>query len=581
MRVLVVLDALNQLEDRDHARLLGWLPWHLFTGPLRLIVSSLRLGPPKDDPQNIVEDPLTVVTSQGWKSLRIKPLTPDERHRMIADYLIHFGKKLDPPRAERLASSEAAANPLYLKIILDELRVTGTHDNLDERLTDYLTALDIPALWEKILVRYERDYESDRPGLVREALALIWSARRGLSETELLRMLRATDKPQMPLAFWSPLRAALEESLLNCGGIFSFAHDFLRTAVARRYVHSESSAKALRLRLAAEFDAQPVSIRSCDELLWLLRKAEDRAWLRISLLDIDRFKCVFATIHNYDHTEMIGYWIWLGEERTMGKAYLASFARWSRGLNDREYIAAVANDLALFLQNAALYAKAEPLIRQALDIDEHRLGRDHNRVALRLNNLARLLHDGNRLMEAEPLMRRALTIDEQSLGAEHPSVARDLNNLARLLEDSNRLTEAEPLMRRALAINEHSFGPDHPQVGICLNNLAQLLQATNRPVEAERLMRQAAEIFERACGESSSHTATALNNLAQLLQATNRLAEAEPLMRRVLASDEQTFGRDHPDVARDLTNLASLIFDTGRLADAEPLMRRALAINEH
>jgi hypothetical protein len=41
VRCILVLDALNQLEDRDHARLLGWLSSHPFTGPLRLVVSTL------------------------------------------------------------------------------------------------------------------------------------------------------------------------------------------------------------------------------------------------------------------------------------------------------------------------------------------------------------------------------------------------------------------------------------------------------------------------------------------------------------------------------------------------------------
>ena len=72
MRFILVLDALNQLEDQDHARLLGWLPEHPFTGPLRLIVSTLP------------GDTLEAVEQRGWPSLRVQPLTPDERRRMIA-----------------------------------------------------------------------------------------------------------------------------------------------------------------------------------------------------------------------------------------------------------------------------------------------------------------------------------------------------------------------------------------------------------------------------------------------------------------------------------------------------------------
>ncbi len=55
-----------------------------------------------------------------------------------------------------------------------------------------------------------------------------------------------------------------------------------------------------------------------------------------------------------------------------------------------------------------------------------------------LNNLALLLQETNRLQEAEPLMRRALEIDEHAYGPDHPDVAIDLNNLASLLQATNR-----------------------------------------------------------------------------------------------------------------------------------------------
>ncbi|MCX5769214.1 MAG: DUF4062 domain-containing protein, partial [Candidatus Hydrogenedentes bacterium] len=131
VRCILVLDALNQLQDAENARLLAWLPSHPFSGPLRLIVSTLP------------GDTLDAVTQRGWASLRVEPLTVDERRRMIVDYLARFGKKLDEPRRDCLAAAPAAANPLYVKILLDELRVTGTYDRLDQRLTQYLAAQDI------------------------------------------------------------------------------------------------------------------------------------------------------------------------------------------------------------------------------------------------------------------------------------------------------------------------------------------------------------------------------------------------------------------------------------------------------
>jgi nephrocystin-3 len=563
VRCIVVLDALNQLVEHDRARLLGWLPQHPFTGGLRLVVSTLP------------GDTMEAIHQRGWESLRVEPLTTNERREMVEHYLARFAKKLDTNRLDRLAATPAAANPLYLKILLDELRVTGTHERLDERLNDYLAASDIPALLKKVLARYQRDYERDRPGLVSEALGLIWAARRGLSENELLHLLKPENQEKLPLAIWSPLRAALEEGLVDRGGILNFAHDFLRSAVEADFVPDEDRRDGLRLHLADDFEQQPATARSCDELPWLLHQTKQHDRLRACLLDVDRF----LEIHARDKEELRCYWVDLAEERTMGGPYIASFEEWSqRSAIENSRISHTANELGNFLMEADLCKEAEPLCHRALAIDELNFGPNHPQVALDLNYLALLLERTHRLAEQEPLLRRALEIDERSLGVDHPAVARDLDNLACLLQDTNRLAEAEQLYRRALGINERTFGTDHFEVATTLNNLADFLKNTNRLDEAEQLMRRALAIDERRCGPDNPQTSTALNNLAVLLDGANRLAEAEPLMRRALAIAERSCGPNHPLVATRLNNLASILQGTTRQSEAEPLMRRALGI---
>jgi len=564
VRAVLVFDALNQLEDRERGRLLAWLPYRLPV-EIRLVVSTLP------------GDTLNALQPHDWPELTVEPLTSEERVQLIARYLAHFSQALSDARAQKIANVGAASNPLYLKILLDDLRATGSHDKLDEQIADYLQADDIPALLGKILTRYEQDYERDRPGLVREALALLWAARRGLTEPELLEVLKPAGQERLPAALWSPVRCALEDGLVDRDGVLAFAHEHLRAAVEQRYTLDADTTRALRLQLADYFTGRSVDARQADELPWLLRQAEDRDRLHTCLLDIDRF----LLIHERDEDELRGYWVWLREERTMGKAYLESFELWSKrpGCNDQN-IAYTANQLALFLHNASLHAEAEPLMQRSLKINKKSFGKNSPHVATVLNNRAHMLRETNRFAEAEPLMRRALKIDEKSFGKNHPNVARDLNNLAQLLQDTNRLAEAEPLMRRALEIDEKSLGENHPNVAIDLNNLAQLLKDINRLAEAEPLMRRALEIDEKSLGENHPNVAIDLNNLAQLLKDTNRLAEAEPLMRRALTIDEQSYGKDHPRVARDLNNLALLLQATNRLAEAEPLMRRALDIDE-
>ena len=272
-------------------------------------------------------------------------------------------------------------------------------------------------------------------------------------------------------------------------------------------------------------------------------------------------------------------------------AVLKELARWNKSeeqlrpalaeataLSNSILVATAANNLASLLHDTNQIEEAEPMMRQALAIDEAAFGNQHPKVAIRLNNLASLLKDTNRIEEAEPMMRQAVAIDEAAFGNQHPEVATDLNNLALLLKDTNRVEEAEPMMRQALAIDEAAFGNQHPKVAIRLNNLASLLKDTNRVEEAEPMMRQALAIDEAAFGNQHPEVATDLNNLALLLKDTNRVEEAEPMMRQALAIDEAAFGNQHPEVATDLNNLALLLKDTNRVEEAELLMRRSLDI---
>ena len=59
------------------------------------------------------------------------------------------------------------------------------------------------------------------------------------------------------------------------------------------------------------------------------------------------------------------------------------------------------------------YISAEPLLKQALDIDEKIVGKEDLDYASDLNNLAVLYAKMKRFCEAETLYRQALQIDEK------------------------------------------------------------------------------------------------------------------------------------------------------------------------
>jgi len=558
-RIVLVLDGLNQLADTDRALDLPWLPSET-PANLRIFVSTLP------------GRPLEEIRRRKWPEYEVALLETGERRKLIAEYLKLQARSLETRRIDRIINTPQSANPLYLKVLLDELRVFGIHELLDERIGYYLEAQDPFELYQKVIARWEEDYGRGTP-IVRDTLTLLWPSRRGLSEAELLDIMGSDGEP-LPRAKWSPLYLAMSNALISRGGLLTFAHDFIRKAVRDAFIPTEDSQKQSRLRLADYFERQAISLRQADELPWLLQQAGQRDRLQTCLLNIDRF----LLMREANENELLAYWVWLGQERTMGRLYLRSFEIWeAKGPKNLSY---AANQLGYFLYNSAQYTEAEPLYKRALAIDEASLGKDHPNVATALNNLAELYRATNRLSEAEPLVKRALAIDEASLGKDHPDVAINLNNLAELYRATNRLSEAEPLYKRALAIWEKSLSENHPQVATALNNLAQLYRGTNRLSEAEPLMKRALAIDEASLGKDHPKVAIRLNNLAALYRGTNRLSEAEPLMKRALAIDEASLGKDHPTVAIRLNNLGQLYKATNRLSEAEPLMKRALAIDE-
>jgi tetratricopeptide (TPR) repeat protein len=289
-RVVLVLDALNQLEDREGAPDLVWLSPEI-PANVRLVVSTLP-GRPLDE-----------LSKRGGPMLEVEPLSVPERERLIVEYLAQYTKALDSARARRIAGAEQAANPLFLRTLLDELRLWGEHETLDRAIDGYLEARDPAELYVKILERYENDYERDREGLVRDAMTLIWAARRGLSEAELLDLLGSGGDP-LPRALWSPLYLAAEQALVSRRSLLGFAHDYLRRAVQTRYVGSREIQQAAHLALAGYFESRDLDPRKIDELPWQL--AESGAWQR--LFDLLADLLFLRTAWKVNQFEIKAFW---------------------------------------------------------------------------------------------------------------------------------------------------------------------------------------------------------------------------------------------------------------------------------
>ena len=499
-RVVLVLDGLNQLEDRDQAPDLAWLPPEVPPN-VRLVLSTL--------PGRALDE----LTRRGWPTLKVGPLSVEERRKLIPPYLKQYGKELSPERLERIARADATSNPLYLRVLLEELRQWGDHFRLDDRIAHYLEAPTPDGLYAKVLARWEDDYEQERRGLVREAMTLLWAARRGLSDEELCEALGSDGEP-LPRALWSPLHLAAEASLVSRSGLVGFAHDYLRKAVAQRYVPAEEERKSAHERLAEYFRPQPLGPRKVDELPWQLARAE--AWR--PLFAVLAEPAFFRAARTANPFEIKAYW---AEIET--KSPLRLVDAYSEVIQGTREADEFAWEVGLLLGDMGHPEKALGISQRL--VERFRTAGDLANLQASLGNQAVILKARGQLDEAMALHKEQERICRQLGNLD--GLQASLGNQALILDDRGQLDEAMALHKEKERICRQLGNLDSLQMS--LGNQALILKARGQLDEAMTLHKEE----ERICRQLGNieGLARSLANQAIILEERHQYREALSLAR--------------------------------------------------
>ena len=131
--------------------------------------------------------------------------------------------------------------------------------------------------------------------------------------------------------------------------------------------------------------------------------------------------------------------------------------------------------LAAELQAQGKYNAAEPLYREALEMNRETLGNRHQNTLTSINNLGNLLREKGDLTAAEPLLCELLEVARETLGNRHSHTLAYINNLGLLLRAKGDLAAAEPLLREALEGRRATLGSGHPETLATIKNLRVLL----------------------------------------------------------------------------------------------------------
>ena len=639
-RVVLVIDALDQLSPLEGAHGLGWLLDYI-PEQTRLVVSTLE------------GDCLDVLRRRGAEEIALPPLSAEEQRQIVETVLGEWRRKLDKPQLTALLDHPGVSSPLYLRVALEELRLFGRFEQLLPQIEDLAADVDGAVRpGAGATRRRPRERARDR-GLLAAWLVALRAERSGAPRPVAPRERGAA--AARPLGPACPWRQGLPGRARRAGRLLPPS--------ARRGGDDEIPASARKpTRSWRPTSPDSPLERKLDEYPYQLQQGEDWQALSATLSDLDFLEQAWDHERKY---EWMGYWRSLegrfepgacyqaaldrrietgGRERArrplgggrrpvpsrhgpvpVGPAIHGALARHRRtrprsrpprGCDEpqqpRRSLPGPGRlrPRAAALRACARHLGARPRPRPPPRGGEPqqprrslpRPGRLHPRpAALRalrspsgsapsapttprwrtsLSNLAGLCRAQGDYARALPLYERCA----RHLGARprpRPPRRGDGPQQPRpLYQDQGDYARALPLFERALAICERALGPDHPQVAQSLNNLAALYQDQGDYARALPLYERALAICERALGPDHPHVAASLNNLAGLYRAQGDYARALPLYERALAIAERALGPDHPHVAASLNNLAVLYRAQGDYARALPLYERALAISE-
>jgi hypothetical protein len=250
-RVVLLIDAVNQLDSAYDGPGMAWLPDHL-PPDVRVILSSLQ-GPALESLRARRQRPIEVT---------LPALDGKSASAIVDGYLRRYRKELDDTQRACLLAKAEARNPLYLVTALEELRTLGTYEEISTRIKSLPD--QIGPLFRWILQRLEKDDgfrdargEKVGRGLVRHYCSYLALGRHGMSESELQELVAPaqpeTSQPADPRGNVAALQRLLRPYLMNRGELVNVFHGQLREAIFEQYLADEEEAAAAHRAIARHF----------------------------------------------------------------------------------------------------------------------------------------------------------------------------------------------------------------------------------------------------------------------------------------------------------------------------------------
>lgn len=549
-KCVIVIDAVDQLDAHSHS--LAWLPDVLPDNVAMILSTRLQEMEAK-------------LSARGFTTLEILPLRSQERESLIVRYLSEYHKALSAEQLHRLTTHPNCANPLYLRTVLEELRLSASFDHLSTQIDHYLQAADLDELFRFVLERMEEDHGTRT---VRDVMGLIWASRRGLSESDLAELLPIS---RMRLAAFL---MALDYHLLCRDGIYTFFHDYLRRAVESKYASGIEKQKKLHAKLADYMAQLPPSERRAQEEPYQCNKVGDHHALLRSLTDIEMLPILLAKHRYY---EVINYWRHIESDASLDDQYLALITSLrSLDIETRRKID-ICVSLIDFLLVFARYKTAEATLTVLTELFNDTETTDTD--ALIQHSLHGDMHYyRSDFLRASQEYQRALEISTRIQGEHHSKSYELMINLGTIYTLIGKSEEGLALLLNALALYEKHTVRYYDLYCELLGNISYAYRTLDQLEEGKVFAVRSYEFIKEYEGIQSPKLIDPLINIGFFERVAHNYQDAIKWYEEGLALSKKYYGVIHRNTATLLRNMSVVYFHLGDYETALSFARESFTI---
>ena len=514
-RWIWVLDGLDRL-DPDDQNALPWLPLTIPEGVV-IVASALECKA------------RAILLERKFKTLTIGPLKAKEQEALIQQYLGRYTKQLIAELRQTIMKHPLAGSPLFLRVLLEELRQCGRYEALAKQLDGYLTVGTIDDLYELVLERLEADGNGDN---VRKVITALWASRAGLSEEELLSITGLA-----PLQ-WAPIDLALEEALGRNTNRLVLGHDYLRKAVEDRYLPDEEERRKAHSELADWFRPQEAwDERNAEELLWQLNKSKRHNEIRELILYAQD---LHELCTHTDEATVLQYWdvAKLPEDGELDNMISDSVIQVIRAESKpKAEMISFVNSIATLLYEGGFARELLLELRElSLTLEQGSSTPNPKTVLISKANLGNVYGSLGMWDKSIKLLCECKSESVLAYGESSPQFLECVRSLSLAYQGKGDLKKAKEVCEELIVTTRNKYPEDHPEMTECYLHLAGLKWNLGDPEAAYAIYIDALERAVFYNGEASEEAFSIRNRLVSTLMAKGEIEKGKQIINEQIHS---------------------------------------------